>query len=1166
MVEELGMMGRSLWELPSPLRSGLKIPTIELLLLLLQYNRVTTWPVPIRAMSSTSTTDSSLNAQQMTEQDQVQQIQLLTSTNDDHGGVIVDIGDDLMDSTAFLSILRASISHWKQLGKRGVWIKLPIHLVSLVETLVKEGFWYHHAEPKYLMLVHWIPESGSTIPANASHRVGVGALVVNEKREILVVQERSGYFQGTGFWKFPTGVVDQGEDICVAAVREVKEETGVDSEFVEILAFSQSHKTFFEKSDLYFVCLMRPLSLDIQIQETEIEAAQWMSFDEYAAQPLIEKHERLKFINEIYLAKIDGLYAGFTPVAAGSNFSKEKNYLYLNAGGLKRCNSFIFVDSSSSSMEEFVKEFGEHYGYPNGPKSIDEIRATEFNRLQGLVYLDHAGATLYSELQMQSVFGDLATNVYGNPHSQSESSSATLDILIDARQQVLDYCNASAKDYKCIFTSGATAALKLVGEAFPWSCNNNFMYTMENHNSVLGIREYALDKGATAIAVDIEEDVHPLISEETIYLKISPHEVQRRKVAELSKGQPTGDVYNLFAFPSECNFSGLRFDLDMVKIIKENSRRISGISSVCKNGQWMVLIDAAKGCATAPPDLSKYPADFVTISFYKLFGYPTGLGALIVRNDAAKLLKKTYFSGGTVAASIADIDFIKRRERIEELFEDGTVSFLSIVSIRHGFKILNSLTVSAISRHTTSLTLYTRKMLLALRHGNGSSVCVLYRHHKSMERCHEMGPIVTFNLKRPDGSWYGYREVEKLASLSGIQLRTGCFCNPGACAKYLGLSHLDLLSNTEAGHVCWDDHDIINGKPTGAVRVSFGYMSTFEETKKFIDFVACSFMSSSNHVDHGNYLKGLKKGFLDTDYHLKSITIYPIKSCGGFCARSWPLCNNGLKHDREWILKSLSGETLTQKKVPEMCFINTFIDLSQGMLFVESPRCKGRLQIRLETDVYDGAIEDIELYGHRYKVYSHSNETNEWFSEATGKPCTLLRYSSCYQDFDKTNGTVTCRDANSALNFSNEGQFLLVSEESVSDLNKRLSSDMQKGTCKTVMQVDTSRFRPNLVVSGGRPYEEDGWRDIRIGNVYFRSIGGCNRCQVINIAQIAGQVQKSKEPLATLASYRRVKGKILFGILLKYASSDGEQQQVDSWLHVGQDVHPDSISFIAHSG
>ncbi|TYK08631.1 molybdenum cofactor sulfurase isoform X11 [Cucumis melo var. makuwa] len=97
--------------------------------------------------------------------------------------------------------------------------------------------------------------------------------------------------------------------------------------------------------------------------------------------------------------------------------------------------------------------------------------------------------------------------------------------------------------------------------------------------------------------------------------------------------------------------------------------------------------------------------------------------------------------------------------------------------------------------------------------------------------CNEMGPVVSFNLRQPDGSWVGHREVEKLASLSGIQLRTGCFCNPGACAKYLGLSHSDLASNIAAGHVCWDDCDIINGKPTGAVRVSLGYMSTYEDVK-----------------------------------------------------------------------------------------------------------------------------------------------------------------------------------------------------------------------------------------------------------------------------------------------------------------------------------------------
>ncbi|CAJ2658185.1 unnamed protein product [Trifolium pratense] len=288
--------------------------------------------VPIRCMSTSPISS------QTTAEDQVQRVKLLTSTDDNYGGVIVEL-DQLMDSTTFVSILKASILHWKQLGKKGVWIKLPIHLVSLAEALVKEGFWYHHAEPKYLMLVYWIPESPNTIPANATHRVGIGSFVMNEKHEVLVVRENSGLFQGTGVWKFPTGVVDQGEDICIAAVREVKEETGVDSEFMEVLAFRQSHNSFFEKSDLFFLCMLRPLSSEIQVQRLEIEGAQWMPFVEYTAQPFIQKSDLLKYINDICLAKIDGRYSGYTPVSTLSNFSEHKFYLYLNAGELKKSNS-----------------------------------------------------------------------------------------------------------------------------------------------------------------------------------------------------------------------------------------------------------------------------------------------------------------------------------------------------------------------------------------------------------------------------------------------------------------------------------------------------------------------------------------------------------------------------------------------------------------------------------------------------------------------------------------------------------------------------------------------------------------------------------------------------------------------------------------------------------
>ncbi|XP_051124906.1 molybdenum cofactor sulfurase isoform X2 [Andrographis paniculata] len=705
--------------------------------------------------------------------------------------------------------------------------------------------------------------------------------------------------------------------------------------------------------------------------------------------------------------------------------------------------------NSDPEKDKFLKEFGQDYGYPNGFKSIDQIRATEFKRLKDVVYLDHAGATLYSELQMEGVFKDLNSTLYGNPHSQSNCSMITSDILGEARQLILTFFNASPREYKCIFTSGATAALKLVGEAFPWSSRSTFMYTMENHNSVLGIREYALREGSAAIAVDIENvcDLDPRCSGEPA-IRFIPHSLQKRGETGFREKDQTSDTYNLFAFPSECNFSGQKFNLNLLNVVKEGNYEMSGIST-CRSGRWMVLIDAAKGSATSPPDLSKYKADFVVVSFYKLFGYPTGVGALIAKNDAAKLLKKTYFSGGTVAASIADVDFYKRRDAIEEHFEDGTLPFVSIASLKHGFKILNTLTMSAIYRHATSLASYVRNELMNLRHSNGDCVCTLYGL-KYPELLHDgMGPVVSFNLRRPDGTWFGYREVEKLASLSNIQLRTGCFCNPGACAKHLGLSHSDLLSNIEAGHVCWDDHDILNGKPTGAVRVSFGYMSTYEDARMFLKFISNSFVSvppQPLYLDSCAAkplhlpVEGVERD--SAGCFLKSITIYPIKSCAGFNVDSWPLTATGLLHDREWLLRSLSGEILTQKKVPDMGLISAVVDLKLGLLVIESPRCKEKLYIELKSGQLISSKEVVEIYSQRYEIQGYCSEVDIWFCNAIGRPCTLVR--SCAFQNPMCSGRNRLsgmhKEGETRLNFVNEAQFLLISEESVADLNTRLKS------------------------------------------------------------------------------------------------------------------------------
>ncbi|KAG6775413.1 hypothetical protein POTOM_018864 [Populus tomentosa] len=366
-------------------------------------------------MSSPPT--SVLKGQTALPRDKVQQIGLLNAVNDKYGGVVVDMKEP-MDSHIYVPLLRASISQWRQQGKKGVWIKLPIQQANLVEPTVKEGFRYHHAESNYLMLVYWIPDSPDTLPANASHIVGIGAFVMNNKREVLlldssihifmlfselkvvvghrklllvgchnysslmlrsnysmrkvlVVKEKHGYFKGKDAWKFPTGVVNQGEDICAAAIREVKEETGIDTEFMEILAFRlnlspidskpaeetlfgmcnvllftlsqpgspahphyQTHQQFLGKSDLFFVCMLQPLSFDITKQDSEIKAAQWIPIDEYVNQTYNREHKPFEYIAKICLTKSQSNYGGFSAVHTLTSSGKQP-YLYFNGQDFK---------------------------------------------------------------------------------------------------------------------------------------------------------------------------------------------------------------------------------------------------------------------------------------------------------------------------------------------------------------------------------------------------------------------------------------------------------------------------------------------------------------------------------------------------------------------------------------------------------------------------------------------------------------------------------------------------------------------------------------------------------------------------------------------------------------------------------------------------------------
>lgn len=225
---------------------------------------------------------------------------VLNHSGDRYDGVVISTRDLPSDVAEFATTLTTSLDYWRSMKRRGIWLKIPISKADFIPAAVGCGFVFHHAEHDYLMMNHWLSSDENRMPANCTHQVGVGCVIINNGK-MLVVQEKNGPLKGLGIWKMPTGLSDAGEDLCDAAVREVLEETGVKTEFVSILGIRQSHTALFGKSDLFFICLLKPKSLDIHAQAAEIAACEWINADVYLNQKFYLKspifaqvHEQLR--------------------------------------------------------------------------------------------------------------------------------------------------------------------------------------------------------------------------------------------------------------------------------------------------------------------------------------------------------------------------------------------------------------------------------------------------------------------------------------------------------------------------------------------------------------------------------------------------------------------------------------------------------------------------------------------------------------------------------------------------------------------------------------------------------------------------------------------------------------------------------------------------------
>ena len=441
---------------------------------------------------------------------------------------------------------------------------------------------------------------------------------------------------------------------------------------------------------------------------------------------------------------------------------------------------------------------------------LDDLRATEYRRLDegGQVYLDYTGGSLHAESQIQKHFEMLRSGVLGNPHSASPASVAMTEHVESTRRGVLNYFNARAEDYVLVFTANATAALKLVGESFHFAPGSRYLLSFDNHNSVNGIREFARAKGATI-------QYAPLSIPE-LRLDLARVEIL------LDAGDPSHA--NLFAFPAQSNFSGVKHPLDLVAKAQAKG--------------WRVLLDAAAFVPTSRLDLTATQPDFVTLSFYKMFGYPTGVGALLIRRSALASLKRPWFAGGTVNfASVQGQAHVLSPN--EAAFEDGTLNYLSIPAVEIGLLHLQSIGIEMISERVRCLTGWLLEELLALRHASGRAMVRIYGPATTQAR----GGTVTLNLYDPQGHLLDYRRVEELAAAENISLRTGCFCNPGAGELAEGLTEEDM----RAGFTMGEKINLLSfvkmmqergHKSAGAIRASIGMATNFADVWRFLRFIA----------------------------------------------------------------------------------------------------------------------------------------------------------------------------------------------------------------------------------------------------------------------------------------------------------------------------------------
>ena len=240
---------------------------------------------------------------------------------------------------------------------------------------------------------------------------------------------------------------------------------------------------------------------------------------------------------------------------------------------------------------------------------------------------------------------------------------------------------------------------------------------------------------------------------------------------------------------------------------------------------------------------------------------------------------------------------------------------------------------------------------------------------------------------------------------------------------------------------------------------------------------------------------------------LSGLYVYPIKSAGGVALEVCEVEERGLRHDRRWMLVDRDGDCVTQRRHPRMALIR--VRIQPDYLAVEAPNMPA-LEVPLVPP--EGRMVPASVWGDLVEALPVGDDADRWFGEFLGAPLKLVHLpDSSVRPVDPDYGT-----PGDHVSLADSFPFLMISEASLADLNARLDEPLPM-----------DRFRPNFVVTGCEPFAEDGWRRVRIGELKFRVVKPCARCKVTTVDQQTAAT--GKEPLRTLASFRKSGSEVLFG-------------------------------------